>query len=240
MELSDDHKAELQKFINFFNRKRDEVVVEMELITDEFRDDNVEDGELYNGDDVAKLFDNLKKSVKAHAHGEITNILRLAGVYVKYCLSFAQDSGTSVEINMNLIEDSKMKEEIGDIEKGTFHKQNTIGAIKLPSVAIGNELQEKIDKLEAKLKKSQDRIYNLESELLDSRRDAQSNNAGLDSNSVGNTRELENRISELEAILEDKITNTPQVQNLKKMLQAKNDAVKEYKARLSKYEKLDD
>lgn len=44
-------------------------------------------------------------------------------------------------------------------------------------------------------------------------------------------------IADLRDTMEGKISETTQVQNLKKMLQTKNDQVKDLKTRLSKYEK---
>jgi hypothetical protein len=49
---------------------------------------------------------------------------------------------------------------------------------------------------------------------------------------------LNSRIKELESELEDKVSSSKQVQNLKSMLQKKNDEVKALKLRLSKYENV--
>lgn len=44
--------------------------------------------------------------MKIHVAKDLTDLIRLSGVYVKYCLFFAQDKDVDVNINMNLIEDA--------------------------------------------------------------------------------------------------------------------------------------
>ena len=41
-----------------------------------------------------------------HANKDVSDLIRLSGVYVKYCLSIAQASNAEININMNLIEDA--------------------------------------------------------------------------------------------------------------------------------------
>lgn len=50
---------------------------------------------------------------------------------------------------------------------------------------------------------------------------------------------MQEEIAEMRDRFEGKISESTQVQNLKKMLQTKNDQVKDLKTRLSKYEKAD-
>ena len=50
---------------------------------------------------------------------------------------------------------------------------------------------------------------------------------------------LHERIQELEQMLDSKISESAQMQNMKKMLMSKNEKLKEYKTRLSKYEPVE-
>lgn len=44
--------------------------------------------------------------MKMHVSKDLTDLIRLSGVYVKYCMSFAQEKDVEININMNLIEDA--------------------------------------------------------------------------------------------------------------------------------------
>lgn len=92
MDLSSDHNAELNKYLNFFHRKKEEVINELELIGDEFKEDNVNE-ELYNSEDALKLIDKHTKAIQGHLKSEITNLIRLSGVYLNFCLNKAEEKG---------------------------------------------------------------------------------------------------------------------------------------------------
>jgi hypothetical protein len=92
MELTADHTAELNKYLNFFHRKKDEIINELELISDEFKEDNIHE-ELYNAEDAQALIEKHSKSVSGHLKSEITNLIRLSGVYLNFCLNKAEEKG---------------------------------------------------------------------------------------------------------------------------------------------------
>lgn len=46
------------------------------------------------------------ESLRLHASADLSNLIRLAGVYVQFTLSLGQEKGAEVNINMNLIEDA--------------------------------------------------------------------------------------------------------------------------------------
>ena len=43
---------------------------------------------------------------KLHVAKDLNNLIKLSGVYIKYCFAVAQESGAEVNINMNLIEEA--------------------------------------------------------------------------------------------------------------------------------------
>lgn len=92
MDLSSDHQAELNKYLKFFHRKKEEIINELELVSDEFKEDNVLD-ELYNNEDVQNIVDKHSESVSTHLKNELTNLVRLSGVYLNFCLNKAEESG---------------------------------------------------------------------------------------------------------------------------------------------------
>lgn len=46
------------------------------------------------------------ESLRLHASADLSNLIRLAGVYVQFALTIGQEKGVEVNINMNHIEDA--------------------------------------------------------------------------------------------------------------------------------------
>lgn len=245
MEITDNHKAELNKYLEFFTRKRKEVLQELDLIADDFTEDNIAEGDLYNGEDVSGFIQKLCKEVHNHTDNEIRNMVRLTGVYLQMAFSIAEKTGTDININLNHIEDCKMAEQVGALESGSFKRQgtNNVGA-KLPPVSVGADLQSKIDSLNDQLQRAQKENLTLERTVIETKKQlAEANGeeevAPEPTISAVKAKFLEERISSLEEQLEAKVQGSKQVQNLKKMLQSKNDKLKSLKERLLKYEPLE-
>ena len=244
MELTEEHKGELNKYLEFFSRKKEEAVNEVEIVADEFKTDAIEE-ELYNRQEVKDLIDSFSEKIKEHYGTEIGNIVRLTGVYMKYCVSIAQQAGANVNINLNLIEDAKLRAKMSIYEDGGFQRSMSMG-MKLPPVAYGNQLQVKIENLQDELKESKARADKLEKELLKAKKALEVKGADTSGIFVGEATggnydnedvdDLKMRVRELEQLLDQKISGSAQMQNLKKMLMSKNNKLKSLKVRLQKYE----
>jgi hypothetical protein len=55
---------------------------------------------------VEDLLKKVGEHSRLHVAKDLNNLIKLSGVYLKYCLAAAQEKGAEVCINMNLIEDA--------------------------------------------------------------------------------------------------------------------------------------
>ena len=125
-------------------------------------------------------------------------------------------------------------------------KKQTTNAAKLMPVEMSSELQEQIKALEKQVAKLKERNLSVEQELISCKKQL---GAGASQADEDATRRIELQQAEIKRLndqmammqeeFEGKLSETTQVQNLKKMLQSKNDQVKDLKARLEKYEKTE-
>lgn len=51
------------------------------------------------------LVKKLSDQVKTHVSKDLTDLIKLSGVYLKYTFSLAEEKDAQININMNLIED---------------------------------------------------------------------------------------------------------------------------------------
>ena len=181
----------------------------------------------------------------------MTNIVRISGVYVQQTLLIAEKSSAQVDIDINFIEDAKLRSKIGELEGKkfeTYAKKPTLST-KLAPVGEGNDMQDKIIKLTRELEKLKEKNIKLQSDLVASHK----GNAQTAQQIAPNTdqqklledlredlRDKDDVIVKLQNERDSKISDSNQVQNLKKMLMQKSDMVKQLKNRLSKYEKDED
>lgn len=54
---------------------------------------------------MEELLKSMGAQLKLHVSKDLNDLIKHSGVYVKYCLSLAQEKEAEININMNLIED---------------------------------------------------------------------------------------------------------------------------------------
>jgi hypothetical protein len=241
MELNEGHNNEIGKYVNFFTGKKKELVDEIDILKSEFLDDMLNE-DFYNREDINGFIDEYTKKIKDHVAKDMTLIVRISGVYVQQALLIAEKSSAQIDIDINFIEDAKLASKIGELEGKKFDtmiKKPTMSS-KLAPVGEGNDMQDKIIKMTRELEKLKEKNIKLQSDLVATHK----GNAKTVVSNVGSADQerlidaLKEDMADKDSVIvklsnerDTKISDSQQVQNLKKMLMQKSDMVKQLKNR---------
>lgn len=109
MDLSEDAKAQVGRFMGFFKGKRDLAIADAVAGKDEFVSDRLaDDSAIYNSSDVKALLSALSDQLIASLKQEHETIVGTSAVYVSQLLIQAEKAGTKVDVpDISIIEDRK-------------------------------------------------------------------------------------------------------------------------------------
>jgi len=255
MNLAGDHQVELNRYLNHFRAKKDGVIKEVDLALNEFREDNVQDS-IFNREDVEAMMDKLKEEMRKVLDQEITNLVRVSGIYVQTVLTEAEKSQVNIKIDMNLIENNTAIENIKKFESKNVKDievtktSKSMGA-KLPTLSGGSEdAAKKIQELEAEVASLKQRNQDLQVDLIKLTKEKSSNVQTFSLRTEGDyaeeihdlktkMKEYEVMIQEMKEELNKKMNDSVQFNNLKKLMQQRNEQIKTLRERLSKYETVE-
>eukprot|EP01017_Pseudomicrothorax_dubius_P029259 TRINITY_DN353_c0_g2_i1.p1 TRINITY_DN353_c0_g2~~TRINITY_DN353_c0_g2_i1.p1 ORF type:complete len:247 (+),score=85.00 TRINITY_DN353_c0_g2_i1:162-902(+) len=240
--VSTEHQEELIKFMNFFLIKKEEALKELKYSLDDFLSDNVHDS-IYNKEDVESLFGKFFTGVSKHVDDEIFNILKMIGVYINILMEQGERSGVSFKADLSFVESSKAREDIANLLKAgvggsggaNLVKRQVTGLTKLPTIGSGYNndpaLLTKIDELQIELENLRNMNAKMQRELIAGAKEKRDSNDML---------LLQKEIEDLKSELSKKLSESVQFNNLKKLMQAKNEQLKDLRQRLAKYETVDE
>ena len=253
--LSQSHILEVRKYMSFFEHKRKESLNEIQTAFSQCLKKSSTD-EILSWAEVESLILGLKDEIRITMDSELQNIVYMSGVYIKILMSQAETQGLQLQADISFIENEKAIEEmrnIGSLERDLTKK--TQGA-RLPTLQAGaineqnsslkvRELSDERDSLKKKILEQQATITQLLEEL---NRFKANNESALKTESLyesevkevsqaleetkvwGKKLELrtkEELISSLKQEQEKRLADSKQFQSLKKLIQSKNDQIKE-------------
>ena len=181
MSLNETHETEIAKYLNYFHKKRGELEYELETIADEFIENNLNE-DLFTKADVrsdsggGRVTEEDQRAEQA-ARGQrpeqpdqavwrLPQVLPLCGSRQRRGSMHQHEPHRRRVVSA---ENRKAKDSIASLESKDLKKGLT-AAGKLPSVAIGMEMQEHIRDIEKQMAKLKEKNQMLEQELLASKK----------------------------------------------------------------------
>ena len=208
MDLSENHQNELTKYVNFFTGKKKELISEINIERDDFKDDNVTE-EFYNNSDVFSFFSKQKigPTIYWWLYSQTKNICwkrcskhnqnkwslcqtsfihsRRLKMWYKHRYQFYWRQQTK-GINSWLGRSTNINDQSNKVFFEILEKRGSLvgGGMKLPSVGVGNDMQDKIIKLTAEIEKLKEKNATMQQDLLNAHK------SSVDANSKINDHEL--------------------------------------------------
>ncbi|KAL4470089.1 hypothetical protein ABPG72_008748 [Tetrahymena utriculariae] len=244
--LQNNQVKELKQYLAFFNQKKEESFKELNLDFKDFVSDNVQDSTIYNKDDVLNLINKWNEQVKKTLSNDISNMSRMSAIYLQYLF---QQTGVEFSLNLNLLEDIKMMESMKKVENtdttflASSEVKNPLKAVqgKLPSLFESQKTDQNLLKIE-QLENELSQLRQENEKLKENVKASSQGKIGTDYEISELSEKFEKLQTEHKFLQEDsqkKLNESAQFNNLKKMIQQKNEQIKEFKDRLSKYEKVE-
>jgi len=114
--LSGDHQMEIHKYLKFLKTKINQSVTRVDNAFSNFKEDKLKEGEMYNTDDVETMTDELQEDVKGTCESEMTNLVRMSGVFIQMLLYQADQQDISLKAEASYIENQSAIENMGALE----------------------------------------------------------------------------------------------------------------------------
>eukprot|EP00743_Colponemidia_sp_Colp-15_P004213 GILK01004545.1.p1 GENE.GILK01004545.1~~GILK01004545.1.p1 ORF type:complete len:276 (-),score=79.74 GILK01004545.1:138-932(-) len=251
-DLTEAHQEELKRYLHFFKLKREFHLKEVENIVNDFKEDRLLD-DVFSKEEVETLIDNLSATLRNTLQTELQGSSRMSAIYVRQLLASAQSSNVSLHGDTGILEDQRLLEDVAKIESGKHvHTPSTgvSGASRLPTLqsAFNNDpsLLNELNEMKEKNRTLTERYQQMQQQLtaLAKAKNDGDNTAAMEDIQQDMERlrlELERKAEMVEALNSEaqrKLNESTQFQQLKKMIQQKNDQLKDYRARLSRYEQV--
>mmetsp|Transcript_9768 Transcript_9768/g.17247 ORF Transcript_9768/g.17247 Transcript_9768/m.17247 type:complete len:305 (-) Transcript_9768:108-1022(-) len=88
--LNEVHKGQIQRFVTFFKGKRERLLADRESEKEEFKDDRLDDGAIFNKSDVVDLIDTYHATIIGSIREELENMINLSAVYISQIFGQAE------------------------------------------------------------------------------------------------------------------------------------------------------
>jgi len=117
MDLNDVHKAQIQRFAQFFKGKRDKLCEECDATFGDYVSDRLsDDGAIFNRDDTEGLLAAYHQQVMAHIREGLETSTNLSAVYVTQLMSQAEQMGQYLQVeDISLVEDQSRLGQISSL-----------------------------------------------------------------------------------------------------------------------------
>jgi len=229
--------AELTKLQKYLDLKKKNCLREADKTLNDFKSDLTE--QIYNREDVEDLLDKLTKDLGNTYSQEIDHLIHAATSYVGAALKEAERNGFEINVDVDFLDNKEAMESLRAATRAIAKKvaEGYKGSIE--------DLLVEIEMLKTKNKKQQEELSRLSDEKdLSELRPNKGPGAGASSQEVA---ELQKKLTqyqakneELSADMNKKLNESTQFNNLKKMMQTRNEQMKKLRDRLSKYENVED
>lgn len=116
IKLSEESELQVQSLLHFSKFKRDQHVREIASVLQDFKDDNVSDGEVYSTQEVRQMLSKLKQQVEEYVDKEVMHAYHTNALLVKMLLAQGQQHGLNLYVDTNQLENEKLLQQIAQSE----------------------------------------------------------------------------------------------------------------------------
>eukprot|EP00761_Pharyngomonas_kirbyi_P013265 gb/GECH01013292.1/.p1 GENE.gb/GECH01013292.1/~~gb/GECH01013292.1/.p1 ORF type:complete len:243 (+),score=90.26 gb/GECH01013292.1/:1-729(+) len=227
--LCKEHQELIEKIWKKIAQKHELDVEEAKNIEEEF----IETSESFGPADVKEIIPAYDRELTPHWK----NAFRLSLVnYIealRQVLQEAENNGVTIEVDLDSMDDDGVEEEHNQLFKKFEDKIKSPAKGKLPALDTKGRsvlhVQEENDRLKKQMERAQrkfkDKITSLQSELKQMPKE--------------DTEEYKQEVERLQKEMDDRLANSAQFSNLKKIVANKNQQIKKLRERLAKYETED-
>lgn len=170
--LSDDHELQVQGYLRFAKMKRDQHVRGVVADMEDFKNDRVNEGDMYTAKEVASMLNDLKAQVKDDMGKEMENAYHTNALLVRLLLVQAQCFGMELAVDTTQLENEFLLKQIKSSETtalsrpaSDFVKKNNqlnkIGTVGTIAVQDPKLVKER-DQLKSELATLKDRFNKLQ------------------------------------------------------------------------------
>ncbi|CAN0232998.1 unnamed protein product [Scytosiphon promiscuus] len=255
--------APVRTYLKFVRAKRDIAMRSMEGEFDDINNDRLSE-DMYSQEDVADILDSLRGCVVTNLRQEVGAVANMSALLMKQMLEDAEQQGAALSFDTSTVEDQALLEEVERMRVDRNLRRSSAQGSRLVSIKDEHaRLLEEVRTIQAKNDTLEERLIILQQDCaaLSRQRDEEKQQAEVvrqklsfqaadkgqvppkefsgekgTPEAVAALREL----SALKALSEKRLNESPQFQQLKKLVSSKSQQVVSLRRRLLRYEPDDD
>eukprot|EP00602_Paraphysomonas_sp_CaronLab_P004072 CAMPEP_0185021446 /NCGR_PEP_ID=MMETSP1103-20130426/4130_1 /TAXON_ID=36769 /ORGANISM="Paraphysomonas bandaiensis, Strain Caron Lab Isolate" /LENGTH=264 /DNA_ID=CAMNT_0027552971 /DNA_START=99 /DNA_END=893 /DNA_ORIENTATION=- len=252
------------KYLTFFRAKKESIVRSLANEFEDSKQDRLHE-DVFSKDDMIDFADILESQTKAHISHELSVLINMSALAINELLETAQEQGAHVTLDTTSLENQGLIDSIEkmSVDMMPAARKRNVGLVSLKdeAKALQNEskaVREEAERLEESNRMLHQRFSNvqndasmllrektaLQNEVADLKRRLAAAERGNESNAKGGADGfLQERIERLEEELsleresnQKRVADTPQFQQMRKMMQSQNQKIRDLRRRLDRYE----
>ncbi|XP_068250618.1 leucine zipper transcription factor-like protein 1 [Palaemon carinicauda] len=261
LDLNDHHRKNLSSYLRFCKYQRAHRLRSVDACFQDVKDTRIVE-DTYTSDELIEILDSLADVVRAEVEGELIHDTHTNSLLLSQLFSQAQKWHLDLHVDTSDLENIELIEEVRKFEdlelqgrvvdmpspqKKTLAPLNDGGA---PVALLQNRIQsltednsELTEKLRALENQLSDEVEKMRLEMSSQNEMHEVSHEQLSKDLVSyknNLKQVKSQLMLAEKELEKKFSQTGAYQNMKKMLNKKNEQIKQMRQRLDKYEPDDE